>query len=46
MEVLRFSESQWNSKTVVLANLLKDQQEKITLIELKGYQIHTKILSM
>lgn len=28
MEVLWFSESQWNSENVILANLLKDQQEK------------------
>lgn len=46
MEVLWYSDSQWNNEIVVLANLLKDRQEKLTLNELKDYKIDTKILSM
>lgn len=46
MEVLWYSDSQWNNEIVVLANLLKDRQEKLTLNELKDYKINTKILNM
>lgn len=45
MEILWFS--QWNSETVVLANVLKDQQKKkMTLYEFEVYKTHTKILGM
>lgn len=48
MEISWFSQSQWNSETVVLASVLKDQQEKkMTLYEFEVYKTqNTKILGM
>lgn len=48
MEISWFSQSQWNSETVVLASVLKDQQKKkMTLYEFEVYKTqNTKILGM